>query len=351
MPEPARESIRLAHTRTRLTLRDPLVISKGAEQHADVVHVAVRWGGAVGCGEAAPQDEDGQTPESVARYLDAAAPLLGDDPFALEAILARAGASDRAGRAALDAALHDLVGTLIGQPMWRLLGLTPGGPPTTYTISLAEPQAMADGARAALTRFAGLRALKLKLGAGRDLDVARVRAIRSAVGPGVALVVDANEAWTLPEALAVLPALADAGVALVEQPLPRDSPEAPALKARSPVPVYADEACHTLADVGALADRVHGINIKMSKCGGPREALRMIHTARALGLGVMLGCQVESGLGLAPAVALSGLADVVDLDANLMLERDPAPGLTLRDGVQTASARPGLGVALEAVPG
>jgi L-alanine-DL-glutamate epimerase-like enolase superfamily enzyme len=153
--------------------------------------------------------------------------------------------------------------------------------------------------------------------------------------------VDVNEYWTLEEALAYLPEME---IEYCEQPLPAGDPDGPTLKHRSPVPIYVDEDCHTLADVAACAERAHGINIKLAKSGGIREAVRMAHAARALGLGVMLGCMVESGLSIAAGAQIASLCDHVDLDGNLLLADDPWPGVELVDGVQLPSDHPGLGV-------
>jgi L-Ala-D/L-Glu epimerase len=153
-----------------------------------------------------------------------------------------------------------------------------------------------------------------------------------------------NEAWTLDEALVALPELAALGVEYCEQPLPAGDPDGPTLKARSPVPIYVDEDCHTLRDVAACAERAHGINVKLAKSGGIREAGRMVHAARALGLGCMLGCMVESGLGIAAGAHVSSLFDHVDLDGNILIAHDPWPGVQLVDGVQVPADAPGLGV-------
>src|SRR3712207_860249 len=186
------------------------------------------------------------------------------------------------------------------------------------------------------------RRLKLKLGGRDGLDVERVRAVRGVTD--VPLQVDVNEYWTLDEAIDSLPQLADLGVECCEQPLPQGDLAGAELKARSPVPIYVDEDCHTLADVFACAEIAHGINIKLAKSGGIREAVAMAHAARALGLGVMLGCMVESGLGIAAGCVVAPLCDHVDLDGNLLLAEDPSPGVEFRDGVQVPSERPGLGV-------
>ena len=156
---------------------------------------------------------------------------------------------------------------------------------------------------------------------------------------------DVNEAWSLDEALEALPQLDGLGVAYCEQPLPAGDDGGPALRERSPVPIFVDEDCHTLADVARCAEIAHGINIKLAKSGGIREATRMVHAARALRLGVMLGCMLESGLGIAAACCVAPLCDHVDLDGNLLLREDPCPGVELVDGIQVPSTAPGLGVA------
>jgi L-alanine-DL-glutamate epimerase-like enolase superfamily enzyme len=155
--------------------------------------------------------------------------------------------------------------------------------------------------------------------------------------------VDVNEWWTLDEALDACGELASLGVEYVEQPLREGDPAGAELRRRAPLPIYVDEDCHTLADVAACREVAHGINIKLAKSGGIREAIRMTHAARALGLGVMLGCMVESGLGIAAGCAVAPLCDHVDLDGNLLLRHDPAPGPAFVDGVQTPSDGVGLG--------
>ena len=185
----------------------------------------------------------------------------------------------------------------------------------------------------------GFKRLKLKLGGRDGLDLDRVRAVRSVTDHP--LQVDVNEAWSLDEALELLPQM---DLQYCEQPLPAHDPGGPELMRRSPVPIYVDEDCHTLADVAACAERAHGIVVKLAKSGGIREAVRMAHAARALGLGLMLGCMVESGLGIAAGAQIASLFDHVDLDGNLLLAADPWPGVELAEGVQRPSDLPGLGV-------
>ena len=323
-----------------LELAETFVISRSARDSEDVVVVELRHSGVSGFGEGQPVDRYEETAESAQAYVDEHAELLGDDPFALEEVMERLPGREFAARAALDAALHDLQGKLLGQPVWRLLGLRRPGPPTSWTVWLGDPEDMARRAEKSLGRF---RRLKLKLGGRDGLDVERVRAVRAVAGD-LPLQVDVNEAWSLEEALESLPPLAELGVEYCEQPLPAGDPGGSRLKEQSPLPIYVDEDCHTLRDVAACAERAHGINVKLAKSGGMREAVRMVHAARALGLDCMLGCMVESGLGISAGAQVASLFDHVDLDGNLLLAHDPWAGVPFVDGVQLPPEEPGLGV-------
>jgi L-alanine-DL-glutamate epimerase-like enolase superfamily enzyme len=321
-----------------LPLAEPFVIARDTTETAEVVWVELEHGGLTGYGEAAPIERYAETPRSALEYVEQANELLGDHPFALDEIMARLPENEYAARAAIDAALHDLCGKLTGLPVWRLLGLRRSGPPTSWTIGLGNPDETARKAE----RAAGFQSLKLKLGGRDGLDVDRVAAVREVWDRLIR--VDVNEYWTLDEALDALPRLAGLGVDYVEQPLPAGDASGALLKAKAPIPIYVDEDCHTLEDVAGCAERAHGINIKLAKSGGIREAIRMAHAARALGLGVMLGCMVESGLGIAAGASIASLCDHADLDGNLLLREDPWPGVTLVDGIQLPSESPGLGV-------
>ncbi len=325
----------------RLQLAETFVIARDAADVADVVHVSVIHEGVTGLGEAAPIDRYGESVESARVFVEEHAGLLGDDPFALEDIGGRLAAAphEQAAKAAIDAALHDLQGKLLGVPVFRLLGLPRSGPPTSWTVWLGDPDDMARRAEKAASSY---RRLKLKLGGGDGLDVERVRAVRSVAD--IPLMVDVNEWWSLDEALESIPQLADLGVEYCEQPLRAGDEGGRLLKDRSPIPIYVDEDCHTLADLLACAQIAHGINIKLAKSGGIREAIRMAHAARALRMGVMLGCMLESGLGIAAGCCVAPLCDHVDLDGNLLLREDPFPGVELVDGVQVPALAPGLGV-------
>ena len=324
----------------RLELAETFTIARESQDFAEVVHVGLEHAGVTGIGEGAPIERYGQTAASAKAWLDEHGALVGDDPFALEAIGARLAAlpGEEAAKSALDHALHDLQGKLLGIPVWKLLGLPRSGPPTSWTVWLGDPDDMARRAEKVGDRF---RRLKLKLGGGDGLDVERVRAVRSVTD--LPLMADVNEWWSLDEALDALPQLAALGLEYVEQPLRQGDEGGRTLKERSPVPVYVDEDCHGLADIARCAEIAHGINIKLAKSGGIREAMRMAHAARALGLGVMLGCMVESGLGIAAGCIVAPLCDHVDLDGNLLLAEDPFPGPAFVDGIQVSSDEPGLG--------
>jgi L-alanine-DL-glutamate epimerase-like enolase superfamily enzyme len=328
--------VELTARKATLTLAETFTISRGSEDEAEVVHVEIRHGDVSGFGEAAPIERYDESADSALAWLEEI--RLGDDPFALDEIAARFPDGQYAARAALDAALYDLQGKLTRQPVHKLLGLRRGGPPTSYTIWLGDPDEMKERAAKAVQR--GFRRLKLKLGGRDGLDAVRVEAVQEATD--LPLQADVNEAWTLDEALDYLPQMR---LEYVEQPLVAGDPGGVELKQRTRIPIYLDEDCHTLADVASCAERAHGINIKLAKSGGIREAVRMAHAARALGLGVMLGCMVESGLGIAAGAQIAPLMDHVDLDGNLLLASDPWPGVEFVDGVQRPSDRPGLGVA------
>lgn len=325
-----------------LPLADHFAISRRTLTESEVVRAEVEHEGLVGHGEAAPIYYRGETPASALEFLLDEAPVLldGCEPFGLERIGARLADRDgeAAAKAALDAALHDWIGKRLGVPVWRLLGLAPVSVPTSFTIAIASIEETRERAR----RAAGFGALKLKLGGPEDLE--RLRAVRELTD--VPLRVDANEGWTLETAWELVPELVALGVELIEQPFPaadRDSLAALAELQPRP-PIVLDESCHDLRDVAAAARYADGINVKLAKAGGLREAVRMIHAARALDLRVMLGCMVESQLAVAPAAQIAALADWVDLDGHLLLAEQPYVGLALEDGRVLPSSAPGLGV-------
>jgi L-Ala-D/L-Glu epimerase len=326
-----------AHT-VQLALAEEFGIARGSRTTQAVVQVELEHDGLTGRGEAAPVYYRGESVETATAFLAEVGPKLGRDPFALEEVLGPL-EGDAAGRAAIDAALHDWIGRRLGVPMWRLLGLSRKGPPTSYTISLDT----LEGTRERARRARAYRALKVKVG-GRD-DLARLEAVRAETE--APLRVDANEGWTLEQARELVPTLSELGVELIEQPFPAaDLDSFRALRELEPrPPVVVDEGCQDLSDVADCAEYADAINVKLAKCGGLREAVRMVHAARALGLGVMLGCMIESELGIAPAAQIASLFDWVDLDGHLLLADRPFTGLELSEGRVLPPDAPGLGVA------
>ena len=330
-------------TTKELALAEAFGIARGSRTNQVVVQVELEHEGVIGCGEASAVYYRGETVAAVVEFLGTTAPpLVGDDPFALEDIEERLEDVDglSGGKAALDAALHDWIGKRLGVPLWRLLGLSPRAPHTSFTIGIDT----IEGTRDRVRRAREFRALKVKVGGAEDLE--RLDAVREEA-PDATIRVDANEGWTLDAARDLMPELIRLGVEFVEQPFPAaDTDSFNALKDLHPrLPVIVDEGCQNLADVGPAAAYADGINVKLAKSGGVREAVRMIHAARALGLHVMLGCMVESQLGVAPAAAIASLADWVDLDGHLLLADQPFTGLRFEDGRVLPSAEPGLGVA------
>jgi len=324
-----------------LRLKETFQIARGAADEETVVVAELERDGIVARGEGAPVDYWGETPEAIAAAIEAdGEALLGDDLFAGEAIAQRLEAWDgpQGAKMALDGVVHDWVGKRVGRPVWQLLGAGRVTPPTSYTIGIDTVEGTADRTR----RATGYEVLKIKVGGASDLE--RLRAVRAQTE--ARLRIDGNEGWDLDTARSLTPELLELGVEFVEQPFPADDIDAfiayRALDQR--LPVLIDEGCKDLSSVAGIAEYADGIVIKLSKCGGIREALRMIHAARALGLKVMLGCMIESELGIAQAAQLGSLVDYIDLDGHLLISSRPFTGLGLQDGRLVLSERPGLGV-------
>jgi L-alanine-DL-glutamate epimerase-like enolase superfamily enzyme len=303
----------------RWPLAEAFVISRGAKTEATVVVVTLQDGAHTGRGECVPYPRYGETPEATLAAL-VALPPLADRTAAQE--LLPAGAA----RNALDCAFWDLEAKRSGIPAFAAAGLAPPSPVTTcYTLSLAEPEAMAQKARA----VAHLPLLKLKLGAPGDGE--RMRAVRRA-RPDARLVADANEGWRAEDLPALLAIAAEVGLECVEQPLPASADGVLAGLVR-PVPVCADESALTARDIARLAGRYDAVNIKLDKAGGLTGALEMARAAERAGLAIMVGCMVATSLAMAPALLLAGGARWVDLDGPLLLARDRVPAIEIRDGV------------------
>jgi L-alanine-DL-glutamate epimerase-like enolase superfamily enzyme len=330
--------VELRHRRLDLELRHTFRLARGASDVRSNLIVELEEDGQLGLGEAAPLAHYGQDWRSAAHAVETMVGRL-DDPRAFDSAAARAAvAGEPAAEAAVDMALRDLAGKRLGVPLWRLLGLAPRPtPPTSFTIGLDTPEAVARKVREA----GDFEILKIKLGSEGDRQV--LEAVRGETDRPVR--VDANEGWTLAEARERLDWLAGMGVELVEQPLPADRlAESRELRRSSPLPIVADESAHRATDVPRLAEAFDGINIKLMKCGGLGEALRMIHVARAHGMQVMLGCMIESSLAVTAAAHLSPLVDWADLDGNLLVTNDPFVGATVEGGRLVLPEGPGLGV-------
>lgn len=304
-------------------LRGVFRISRGSRTQVEPIVVEIREGRAVGRGEsiASPRYETVDAALEQARNLS---PRLSEglDRQALQQAL-----PPGAARNAIDCALWDLQARLSGQPVWQLAGLSAPEPLTTaYTLSIDTPEAMGQAAQAQAER----PLLKLKLN-GDDDDLPRVQAVR-AHAPQSTLIVDANEAWTPAIYERMVAGLVECGVAMIEQPFPAGEDDALAALPR-PIPLCADESCHSREDLPRLQGRYDLINIKLDKTGGLTEALALREAAQAQGFGIMVGCMLGTSLAMAPAVLLAQGVDYVDLDGPLLLAQDREPGLAIQGSV------------------
>lgn len=307
--------------------------------------IELRRGGITGFGEAAPNLRYGESRDEGMALLADLAPELADleGPAGVEAFcdgLAGDGAAPAwpALRAGLSAAAWDLAGKQTGEPVWRMLGLERPSVATSYTIAIGAPDDMLAQARAA----SAFGTLKIKLGFDGDVELARKLA--SAL-PETRFRYDANEGWGRERAAAALDALAELDAELVEQPLPAADAESMAwLRERTGIPLLADEAVLTVGDLDAVAELYDGVVVKLSKSGGIANAFALISACAGRGLRVLLGCMVESSLGIAAGLQLAGLADYVDLDGALLLAADPFVGIAVDGERLTAADEPGLGV-------
>jgi L-alanine-DL-glutamate epimerase-like enolase superfamily enzyme len=292
--------------------------------------------GFTGRGEAAPTAYYGQDAESARAALEA---VTLEDLWDIEGTLNANATLPSSALAALDAALHDLAAKRLGIPVYQLLGLARPEPVTAYTLGIADRETTSESAR----EFQGMPVFKMKVGDMEDIETVRAVAEVSEAE----IWVDANEAFSPDDAPEVVRELKDIGVAMIEQPVPASAgPDALRrwTEEARPIPVIADESSITARDVPALSGCVTGVNVKLAKCGGIRRALELIHTARAHGMMVMLGCMVETSLGIAAAAQISGLVDFVDLDGPLLLAEDPYSGLDFEQGRILLTEEPGLGV-------
>jgi L-Ala-D/L-Glu epimerase len=316
--------------------RRTFAIARSAADEFERVVFEVEDAGITGRGEAAPTRYYGQDAAGVAGALRN---VEIRDPWDIEGALEENYSLPHAALAALDGALHDLAAKRLGIPVYKLLGLGYPEPASAYTLGIADPDTTIEEAK----KLSTFPILKMKVGGWEDVETVRAVAGIS----GAKIWVDANEAFSPEEAPDVVSELKGIGVGMIEQPVPAsDGPEAlkKATEAARPLPVIADESAITASDVPDLAGCVSGVNVKLAKCGGIRRALEMVHTARSFGMMVMLGCMVETSLGIAAAAHISGLFDFVDLDGAMLLADDPYSGLIYQSGRILLPEEPGLGV-------
>lgn len=317
--------------RESFAIRGTFTISRGSRTQSEVITVEIGLGDTTGRGECVPYARYGESMDSVVAQIESVRDELsaGADRSDLQSLLP-AGAA----RNAVDCALFDLEAKQAGQPAWRIAGIDRPGPATTaYTLSLGTPEAMAAAARGAT----GRPLIKLKLGGEGDIE--RVTAVREAL-PAARIIVDANEAWAPAQVAPFADAMAGLGVELIEQPLPAAEDDLLA-GFDSPVPLCADESCHTRDGLEALKSRYDLINIKLDKTGGLTEALAMAREAQGHGFGIMVGCMLGTSLAMAPAMLVAQAADFVDLDGPLLLAEDRTPALRY-EGSQVFPPEPAL---------
>ncbi len=335
--------LRLTHEILALETAHPFGIARGTQSVYRQVWVRLTdTDGVEGWGEADPSAFYGETTDTVVAALGRLAPILAEcDPWDLEGTEAKLLLSlkgNGAARVAVSAALHDLAGKRLGVPLWKMWGLDPAkAPVSSFTIGIDTPSVI----RAKVREAAEYPVLKIKVGTSDDRAI--LGAVRAETDKPIR--VDANCGWTAKQAVAALPMLEEFGVELIEQPLPPDDLEGLKLvRQASRMPVIADESCRTAADIPRLAGVVDGINIKLAKCGSLREALRMIAVARAHHMSVMVGCMIESSLGITAAAHFTPLLDIVDLDGAALLKNDPFVGAAIPGGKMVLPDGPGLGV-------
>ncbi len=326
-----------------LQLVHTFTVSSYSRKTTPDVQVRIDYEGFTGFGEASMPPYLGQTVDSVCTFLKKVDLGQFDDPFRMEDILTYVDSlspGDTAAKAAVDIALHDLVGKLMGQPWYRIWGLDPAkAPDTTFTIGIDTPDIVREKTVECNGKF---NILKAKVGVPGDRET--ILAIREITS--VPIAVDANQGWkNREEALEMIQWLEGQGIVMIEQPMPKEQIEDIAwLRERTPLPIFADEAVQRLGDVKGLAGAYDGINIKLMKCTGMREAWKMVNLARAEGLKVMIGCMTETSCAVSAAAQLSPAVDFADLDGNLLISNDRFDGMKVVDGRITLPDRPGIGI-------
>ena len=326
-----------------LQLRHTFTVASYSRNSTPGVQVRVEYDGFTGYGEASMPPYLGQSVETVSTFLRKVNLERFKDPFQLDDILTYVDGlseGDTAAKAAVDIAFHDLVGKMLGQPWYRICGLDPAkAPDTTFTIGIDTPEVVREKTKECAGKF---NILKVKVGLDNDKEM--IETIREITDLPIA--VDANQGWKdKKEALEMIHWLAERGVVMVEQPMPKEALDDNAwITENSPLPVFADEAIQRLSDIPSIKGAYTGINIKLMKCAGLREAWKMANYARAEGMRVMVGCMTETSCAVSAAAQLSPVADFADLDGNLLISNDLFEGMTVDRGHITLPDRPGIGV-------
>ena len=338
---PAR--MKLSFEPYELQLRHTFTVASYSRTTTPDVQVRIEYDGFTGYGEASMPPYLGQSVETVSAFLRKVNLEQFRDPFRIDEILSYVDGlseGDTAAKAAVDIALHDLVGKMMGQPWFRIWGLDPGkAPDTTFTIGIDTPEVVREKTRECADKF---NILKVKVGLDNDKEM--IETIREITDLPIA--VDANQGWKdKHKALEMIHWLAEHGVVMVEQPMPKEMLDDNAwITENSPFPIFADEAIQRLKDIPSIKGAYSGINIKLMKCTGMREAWKMANYARAEGMKVMVGCMTETSCAVSAAAQLSPLVDFADLDGNLLITNDLFEGMTVEKGRITLPDRPGIGL-------
>lgn len=340
-----RARMKLSWEPYELKLRHTFTVASYSRTTTPDVQVRIDYDGFVGYGEASMPPYLGQSVDSVCEFLGKVHLEQFPDPFMIDDILTYVDGiseGDTAAKAAVDIALHDLVGKLLGAPWYRIWGLDPAKAPlTTFTIGIDTPEVVREKTLECAGKF---KILKVKVGLPGDKEM--IETIRSVTS--LPLAVDANQGWKDREhALDMIHWLKEKGIVMVEQPMPKEKLDDIAwLTERSPLPVFADESIQRLSDVRRVAGAFTGINIKLMKCTGMREAWKMLTFARACGMKVMIGCMTETSCAVSAAAQISPAVDFADLDGNLLIANDRFRGVEVVGGALTLPERPGIGVEL-----
>lgn len=326
-----------------LQLQHTFTVSSYSRKTTPDVQLEIEYDGFIGHGEASMPPYLGHTVESVCAFLQKVDLSQFNDPFQIEDIMAYVDSlseGDAPAKAAIDIALHDLVGQLLGQPLWRLWGYdAKKAGSTTFTIGIDTPDVVREKTLECADKF---NILKVKVGLDGDKEM--INTIRSVTQLPIA--VDANQGWKdKHQALEMINWLAEQGVVMVEQPMPKEQLDDIAwVSERSPLPIFADESIQRLCDIPAIKGAFTGINIKLMKCTGLLEARKMITYARAEGLKVMVGCMTETSCACTAAAQLAPVIDFADIDGNLLISNDRFEGMTVEGGKMILPDRPGLGL-------